>query len=162
MNQVSMTSMQRVLTTLGHREPDRVPFFLLLSLHGAKELGVSIKAYFSKPENVVEGQMRLLKKYRHDCVYGFFYAPVEIEAFGGEVVFSDDGPPNSGDTDPSGYQKPGCAGYRKHPVPGPGTGRHPVTQGPCPGAGAHHRGGDVSVLPAGHADGVQPVPGSDV
>jgi uroporphyrinogen decarboxylase len=97
MNQVSMTSMQRVLTTLGHREPDRVPFFLLLSLHGAKELGVSIKTYFSKPENVVEGQMRLLKKYRHDCVYSFFYAPVEIEAFGGEVVFWDDGPPNSGE-----------------------------------------------------------------
>jgi uroporphyrinogen decarboxylase len=97
MKRTSMTSMQRVLTTLGHREPDRVPFFLLLSLHGAKELGLSIRAYFSNPENVVEGQMRLLEKYRHDCIYSFFYAPVEIEAFGGEVIFSDDGPPNSGE-----------------------------------------------------------------
>jgi uroporphyrinogen decarboxylase len=26
----------------------------------------------------------------------FFYAPIEIEAFGGEVVYSKDGPPNSG------------------------------------------------------------------
>ncbi len=97
MNQVSMTSMQRVLTTLGHREPDRVPLFLLLTLHGAKELGLSIKTYFSEPDNVVEGQMRLLAKYRHDCIYSFFYAPVEIEAFGGEVIFMDDGPPNSGE-----------------------------------------------------------------
>jgi uroporphyrinogen decarboxylase len=97
MNQVSMTSMQRVLTTLGHREPDRVPLFLLLTLHGAKELGLSIKTYFSEPDNVVKGQMRLLAKYRHDCIYSFFYAPVEIEAFGGEVIFMDDGPPNSGE-----------------------------------------------------------------
>ena len=47
-----MTSLQRVLTTLGHKEPDRVPFFLLATMHGAKELGLSIKEYFSKPENV--------------------------------------------------------------------------------------------------------------
>ena len=35
-------------------------------------------------------------KYSNDCLYSFFYAPIEIEAFGGEVVFVDDGPPNSG------------------------------------------------------------------
>jgi uroporphyrinogen decarboxylase len=39
----SVTSMQRVLTTLGHQEPDRVPFFLLLTMHGAKELGLSLQ-----------------------------------------------------------------------------------------------------------------------
>ncbi len=97
MNQTSVTSMQRVLTTLGHREPDQVPFFLLATLHGAKEVGLPIKTYFSDPDNVVEGQMRLLAKYRHDCIYSFFYAPVEIAAFGGEVIFMDDGPPNSGE-----------------------------------------------------------------
>ncbi|MCX6277327.1 MAG: uroporphyrinogen decarboxylase family protein [Bacteroidetes bacterium] len=91
-----MTSMQRVLTTLSHKEPDRVPLFLLPTMHGAKELGLSIKDYFSKAENVVEGQLRLRKKYRNDCIYTFFYAPLEIEAFGGEVIYSDDGPPNSG------------------------------------------------------------------
>jgi uroporphyrinogen decarboxylase len=96
MSQAKMTSLQRVLTTLGHREPDRVPFFLLLTMHGAKELGMSIKEYFSKAENVVEGQLRLRAKYRHDCIYNFFYAPLEIEAWGGGVVYDDDGPPNSG------------------------------------------------------------------
>ena len=92
----AMTSMERVLTTLGHNEPDRVPFFLLLTMHGAKELGLSIKEYFSRAEHVVEGQLRLRAKYRHDCYYAFFYAPIEVEAFGGEVIFTDDGPPNSG------------------------------------------------------------------
>lgn len=92
----TMTPMQRVLTALSHKEPDRVPLFLLLTLHGAKELGMSIKEYFSKADNVVEGQIRLQKKYNSDCFYTFFYAPIEIEAFGGSVIFSEDGPPNSG------------------------------------------------------------------
>ena len=91
-----MTSLQRVFTTLGHKEPDRVPLFLFPELHGSKELGLSIKEYFSRAEYVVEGQLRLIKKYKHDCVTGFFYAPLEIEAMGGEVVFAEDGPANSG------------------------------------------------------------------
>ena len=37
------SSLQRVLTTLSHREPDRVPLFLLLTTHGAKELGLGIR-----------------------------------------------------------------------------------------------------------------------
>ncbi|MFC2086257.1 uroporphyrinogen decarboxylase family protein [Bacteroidota bacterium] len=96
MKSKEMTSMERVLTTLSHKEPDRVPLFLLLSMHGAKELGLSIKAYFSKAENIVEGQIRLQKKYSNDCFYPFFYAPIEVEAFGADVIFTEDGPPNSG------------------------------------------------------------------
>ena len=96
MKKESMTSMQRVLTTLGHNEPDRVPLFLLVTMHGAKELGMSIKDYFEKAEHVVEGQIRLRAKYGHDCLYTFFYAPVEVEAWGGEVIYAPDGPPNSG------------------------------------------------------------------
>lgn len=92
----AMTSLQRVVTTLGYREPDRVPFFLAVTMHGARELGLSIKEYFSRAEHVAEGQLRMRERYGHDCLNGCFYAPVEEEAWGGEVVFSDDGPPNSG------------------------------------------------------------------
>jgi len=91
-----MTSLERVLVTLGHQEPDRVPFFLLVTMHGAKELGTSIREYFARAENVVEGQIRLREKYGHDCIYGFFYAAIEVEAWGGEVIYYDDGPPNAG------------------------------------------------------------------
>lgn len=97
MKKETMTSMQRVLTTLGHHEPDRVPLFLLVTMHGAKELGLSIQDYFSKAEHVAEGQIRLRAKYGHDCLYGFFYAPLEIDAWGGEVIYAPDGPPNSGE-----------------------------------------------------------------
>ncbi|HMB16288.1 MAG TPA: uroporphyrinogen decarboxylase family protein [Pelovirga sp.] len=96
MTAARMTSLERVLTTLDHREPDRVPFFLLLTTHGAKELGLSIEDYFSRPEHVVEGQLRLREKYRHDCYYMFFYAALELTAWGGEVIFYADGPPNAG------------------------------------------------------------------
>ncbi len=97
MTRPTMTSLQRVLTTLEHKEPDRVPFFLLVTMHGAKELGLSIEEYFSKAENVAEGQLRMRAKYRHDCLTNFFYIPIEVEAFGCEVFFRDDGPPNSGE-----------------------------------------------------------------
>ena len=92
----TMNSLERVLTTLGHREPDRVPLFLLVTMHGAKELGLSIREYFSKAEHVVEGQLRMRKKYRNDCLYSFFYAPVEVEAWGADIIYVEDGPPNTG------------------------------------------------------------------
>lgn len=92
-----MTSMERVVTALSHKEPDRVPMFLLLTMHGAKDLGLSLKEYYSKAENVVEGQKILLNKYDNDCIFPFFYAAVETEAMGGEVIYYDDGPPNAGE-----------------------------------------------------------------
>ena len=92
-----MTSLERVLTTLGHKEPDRVPLFLLVTMHGAKELGMGLQEYFSRGENVAEGQLRLRAKYGHDCLYGILYAALEVEAWGGEVIFRDDGPANSGE-----------------------------------------------------------------
>ncbi|MBF0436877.1 MAG: uroporphyrinogen decarboxylase family protein [Magnetococcales bacterium] len=91
-----MTSLERVLTTISHKEPDRVPLFLLLTMHGAKELGLSIRDYYNRAEYVAEGQLRLLKKYHSDCLYAFFYAAIEVEAWGAEVRFVDDGPPNAG------------------------------------------------------------------
>ncbi len=91
-----MNSMERVLTALNHQEPDRVPLFLLTTMHGAKELDLSIQEYFSKSEYVIEGQMRLLKKYRSDCLYPFFFVAIELEAWGGEVIYQSNCPPNAG------------------------------------------------------------------
>jgi uroporphyrinogen decarboxylase len=62
-----MNSMERTLTTLGQKEPDRVPLFLLTNMHGAKETGLSLLDYYARADNVIEGQMRLLHKYGGDC-----------------------------------------------------------------------------------------------
>lgn len=92
----TMNSMQRTLAALGQQEPDRVPLFLLTTGHGARELGMSIEDYYSRAENVVEGQLRLQKKYRADCLYAFYYASIETEAWGGSSIFVPDGPPLCG------------------------------------------------------------------
>jgi uroporphyrinogen decarboxylase len=96
MSKSAMTSLDRVFTTMEHREPDRVPQFLATTMTGARQLGMTIPEYFSRAENVVEGQLRMQRKFRNDCYIGFLYGPLEIEAFGGEVLFTDNGPPNSG------------------------------------------------------------------
>lgn len=69
-----MTSMERVMTAISHKEPDRVPLFHLLSLYGARELGISIKEYFSRPELVVKAQLRMKEKYSNYCIYTFLCA----------------------------------------------------------------------------------------
>ena len=96
MTPAAMTSMERVSTALNHREPDRVPLMLSPTLHGARELGLSIRDYFSQASQVAEGQWRLRAKFQHDCLCSAYYAALEIEAWGGEVLFCDNGPPNAG------------------------------------------------------------------
>ena len=96
MSSDEMTSMDRVMTALSHEEPDRVPFFLLLTTQGSKEFNVSIEEYFSKPEMVAEAQIRMQQKYGHDCYYPFYYASLELEAWGGKSIFYTDAAPNAG------------------------------------------------------------------
>lgn len=91
-----MTPLERTLTALSHKEPDRVPLFLNLTMHGARELGLSIRDYYQKVEHVVKGQELLMKKYGNDCLTGFCYGAAEVEAFGGSVRFFENGPPNAG------------------------------------------------------------------
>ncbi len=88
--------MERIMISMSHREPDRVPFVISATMLGARELGLSIKEYYSRAENIVEGQLRILAKYRHDALIASFYGALEIEAWGGETIFREDGPPNAG------------------------------------------------------------------
>ena len=91
-----LTHMERVAAAVSHREADRVPFVLSVTLLGAKHLGLVPKAYFGRAEHVVEGQLRLWRRYGHDALAGFLHSALEYEAWGGEAVFAEDGPPTSG------------------------------------------------------------------
>jgi len=92
-----MNSMERVMAALSYKEPDRVPLFLNLTITGAKELGMSIKDYYASSDYVVKGQLLMKNKYNNDMVTSLLYSAAEVEAWGGEVVFFEDGPPNSGE-----------------------------------------------------------------
>lgn len=96
MNDHAMTSAERVGIAMSGREPDRVPFVISVTLHGARELGLSIREYYSRAENVVEGQWRMFRKYRHDAFLPAFYGAIDAEAWGSETIYVEDGPPNSG------------------------------------------------------------------
>lgn len=91
-----MNSYERVMTALSNKEPDRVPVFPFLTSQGAQELELPVKEYFSKGKHIAEGQLRLSRKYPHDCLYPFFYASKEVEAFGGTTIFYENGAPNAG------------------------------------------------------------------
>lgn len=91
-----VTPLERVLSALDHRPSDRVPMALALGLHAGGELGLSIQQVFSDPALVVEGALRLYAKYGSDVVQGTWYAPIEHEAWGGDITWFDDGPPNAG------------------------------------------------------------------
>ncbi|WP_371806660.1 uroporphyrinogen decarboxylase family protein [Candidatus Lokiarchaeum ossiferum] len=96
MKKDTLNSMERILNTLSHKKVDRIPFILTLTHHGAKELNLSIKDYYANPVNVIKGQKILQNKYQHDAVMGANYFAFEIEAFGGDVIYFADGPPNTG------------------------------------------------------------------
>lgn len=91
-----MTSYERLSTVLRLEIPDRVPVVLVSSTHGARELGLSLPEYFSRPENVAEGQLRFAESVGHDNVDAYYYAVREAEAFGAEPLFREDGPPGMG------------------------------------------------------------------
>lgn len=91
-----MTSLERFLTTVQHREADRVPYVLPVMLHGARLLGVSLEDYFNDAEAVADAQLRLQQRYGHDAIVGLYFAAMEHEAWGGSVRFFEDGPPNAG------------------------------------------------------------------
>lgn len=90
------TAMERTLTALSQREPDRVPVFLATALLGAREIGLPLRNYFAKASNVAEGQLRLSAKFDSDGLFSCPFAAIEAEAWGGEVIYRDDGPPNAG------------------------------------------------------------------
>lgn len=88
-----LTPMERVMTAMSHREPDKVPLLFFFSFYPAKELGISIKDYFLNPDAVVEGQLLMLRKYRGDCVYTLHYGCIELEGVGVEPKWKEKGPP---------------------------------------------------------------------
>jgi uroporphyrinogen decarboxylase len=90
------SSAWRVGEALAGRAADRVPFFLPVTVLGARLLGLSIRAYLADPARIVQGQLAWRARLGHDAVTGFHSAAAEAEPFGGEVVYHDDGPPNGG------------------------------------------------------------------
>lgn len=92
-----LTAAARLDAALANREGDRVPFFLPATMHGARLLGLTVPRYLGSAEHLVRGQLRLRELLGHDALTCFVCSAAEVEAFGGEVIWFDDGPPNAGE-----------------------------------------------------------------
>jgi uroporphyrinogen decarboxylase len=92
-----MNSRERIAAALSGRVPDRVPLFLNVIEHGAFELGMGVERYFSRPEHVIEGQLRLIEKLGHDIAWAFSYAGQFAEFLGCDrMIWTERGSPNVG------------------------------------------------------------------
>ncbi|MBU0475640.1 MAG: uroporphyrinogen decarboxylase family protein [Bacteroidetes bacterium] len=92
-----ITGMDRLIAAVNGEKSDRIPVFCNMFDQGAKELGMSLKEYYSKGEYVAEGQLKMREKYGYDNLWSLFYVGKEVELMGcGNIIYSDYGPPNVG------------------------------------------------------------------
>lgn len=89
-----MTSLERVLGAVRGVRQERPPFTLTLSMYGARLTGCPLKEYYRSPSRYADGQMAVLETFSPDIIFGPFALPLEAEAFGSELVFFDNNPPN--------------------------------------------------------------------
>jgi uroporphyrinogen decarboxylase len=93
-----MTARNILAAAVNGTQARRIPVFCNMLDHGAQELGMSQREYYSKGEHVAEGQLRLRARYGYDNVWSLFYVGREAELLGcREILFADDGPPNVAD-----------------------------------------------------------------
>lgn len=117
-----MNSYQRVMNTLTGRPVDRVPVFAVLGAYGARLTGTDMRTLFSDAAAYVAGQKALQAEFGFDLVLtGLDYSAL-AEAFGGEVAWCGDQPPN--------MKRPAFGNATdalRSPLPDPaGSGRLPV------------------------------------
>lgn len=89
-----MNSHERVLLARqGKSQPHR-PFTLTLSLYGARLTGCPLTDYYRQPRCYVEGQEAVMALCAPDILFAPFSLTLEAEAFGSELKFLPNNPPN--------------------------------------------------------------------
>ncbi len=61
-----MNGMERVVAAANGETSDRIPIFRNLFDQGARELGMSMREYYSNGEYVAEAQLKMREKYGYD------------------------------------------------------------------------------------------------
>jgi len=82
------------MAALQNKPMERPPFTMTLSLFGAKLIGCPLTEYYRNPERYAEGQDAVVYLCDPDILFAPFALTLEAEAFGSEVVFLPDNPPN--------------------------------------------------------------------
>ncbi|MFX0058655.1 MAG: uroporphyrinogen decarboxylase family protein [Candidatus Hodarchaeota archaeon] len=88
-----MTSLDRVITSVKHKEPDRIPFMPFAQTFTAKFAEIPFSEYVSKAEKFVEGQMKALNAFGWDAVCFSSDVGMYAEACGAKIEFPYDDVP---------------------------------------------------------------------
>jgi uroporphyrinogen decarboxylase len=88
-----LTPYERVMTSITHKEPDRVPFMPFAQTFCAKFAGIPFSKYVSKADKFVEGQLKALNAFGWDAVCFSSDVGMYAEALGAEIEFPFDDVP---------------------------------------------------------------------
>jgi uroporphyrinogen decarboxylase len=89
-----MTSMERVLLTLSGEKQQRPPYALTLSLYGARLTNCPLEKYYTDSSCYIEGQKEAHRLFESDIVFAPFALTFEGAAFGCELKYFHESPPN--------------------------------------------------------------------
>jgi len=82
-----MNSMERVVTALRHKEPDRVPVYPILSGVTRKLVGASYEEWSKDSDICAKALLSAREKYEQDCIVSLIDLSVECDAWGQELVY---------------------------------------------------------------------------
>lgn len=82
-----MNSMERVVTALQHKEPDRVPVYPILSGITRKLVGATYEDWSNDADICAKALLAAREKYDQDCIVTLIDLSVECDAWGQELVF---------------------------------------------------------------------------
>ncbi len=88
-----MTSYDRVMTSVKHNEPDRVPFMPFAQTFTAKFAGIPFSEYVSKAEKFVEAQLKAYNFFGWDALCFSSDVGMYAEALGAKIKFPYDDVP---------------------------------------------------------------------
>ena len=89
-----MNSLERVMNTLAGRPTDRTPVFAVLSAYGGKLTHTDLRTLYTDAKAYVNAQQVVQQTFGFDLVLSPFDYCAISEAFGGEIAFFEDQPPN--------------------------------------------------------------------
>jgi len=89
-----MNSMERLQATIRGSDKDRCAVSLTLSLFGARLIQCPLKTYYTDASCYSQGQEAVRRLCHPDLLFGPFALPLEARAFGSEIHFFDQNPPN--------------------------------------------------------------------
>jgi len=88
-----MSHYDRVMSSVSHKEPDRVPFMPFAQTFSAKVAGIPFSAYASKAEKFLEGQLKAYQAFGWDALCFSSDVGMYAESFGAKIDFPYDDVP---------------------------------------------------------------------